>query len=65
MRSCCGAGRGGEDPRENEGRTAETQLSARERSCSDQLRPGWSARMTLSEEVLDTMIMLVCSGPAE
>ena len=42
--------RGGEvEAREKDGRAPETELSARDLSCSDQLKPCWSGRGALSE----------------
>lgn len=32
------------EAKEKEGRAPETELSARDRNCSDQLKPCWSAR---------------------
>lgn len=44
-RSVTGGLRGGEpDAKENEGRAPVTELSARDLSCSDQLKPCWSGR---------------------
>lgn len=51
--------RGGEEARGNEGRAPETELSARDLSCSDQLKPCWSApRGTLLEETLWCLVLL-------
>lgn len=53
---------GGEEASENEARgPAETELSARDLSCSDQLKPCWSAReLALSEEALEGVVLLAC-----
>lgn len=46
---------------EKEGRAPVTELSARVRSCSDQLKPGWSAREGgLSEVALGCLVLLAC-----
>lgn len=59
-RSWWGAPLGGEEASENDGRGApETELSARDLSCSDQLKPCWSAReLALSEGALEGMVLL-------
>lgn len=58
---------GGEEASENEGRgPPETELSARDLSCSDQLKPCWSAReLALSEGALEGMVLLACAAAAE
>lgn len=52
--------RGGElEPMEKEGRAPVTELSARVLSCSDQLKPCWSAReLGLSEGALGCLVLL-------
>ena len=58
---------GGEEASENEGRLPpETELSARDLSCSDQLKPCWSARgVALSEGALDGTLLLAWGLTAE
>jgi hypothetical protein len=58
---------GGEEARENEGRgPPETELSARDLSCSDQLKPCWSAReLALSEGALEGVVLLACTAADE
>ena len=64
--SCCILARGGEvEVEESEGRVPVTELSARDLSCSDQLKPCWSARDTdLSEKTL-VYLVLLASGTEE
>lgn len=64
-RSWLGMALGGEwEPvpwKEKEGRVPVTELSARDLSCSDQLKPYWSAREeALSEETLGCWMLLAC-----
>lgn len=43
-----------------------TELSALDLSCSDQLKPCWSAReLTLSEGALEGMVLLACGTADE
>lgn len=57
---------GGEEASGKEGRALETELSARDLSCSDQLKRCWSARGgTLSEETLGCLVLLACGRVAE
>lgn len=64
-RSWLGSALGGEEASDNEGRAPVTELSARDRSCSDQLKPCWSAReLALSERALEGMVLLACE-PAD
>ena len=58
-RSCRGMPLGGDEASGKEGRAPETELSARDLSCSDQLKPCWSAREgTLSEGILGCLVLL-------
>ena len=64
-RSWFGKPLGGEEASEKEGRAPVTELSARDLSCSDQLKPCWSAREgTLSEETLGCLVLLACGAAA-
>ena len=57
---------GGEEASAIDGRALETELSARDLSCSDQLKPCWSAREgTLSEEALGGLVLLACGRVVE
>lgn len=52
---------GGEEASGNEGRAPVTELSARDLSCSDQLKPCWSARGgILLEGALWCLVLLAC-----
>lgn len=52
---------GGDDASGKEGRAPVTELSARDLSCSDQLKPCWSARGgILLEEALWCLVLLAC-----
>lgn len=58
----CGETEDMEEPKENEGRVPWTELSARDLSCSDQLKP-WSGRgINVSEGFLWVGAVLACAG---